>query len=173
MALVCLCRGNFYWPPHTTILFCSIFLDKIVLDTLKSRYHRSAPLGMHNLIKTKKISCDNPTLSEQIYESYLISKWAKPDDRIKLKSVKADIPALQALFSDEEEYIKGSNLTINYGFFCDMLLRQDAPVEQLFEAVGKLEIISITLDYGDNAQLIFESLNSTGLALQEGDKIRN
>ena len=48
MALVCLCRGNFYWPPHTTILFCSIFLDKIVLDTLKSRYHRSAPLGMNN-----------------------------------------------------------------------------------------------------------------------------
>ena len=47
MALVCLCRGNFYWPPHTTILFCSIFLDKIVLDTLKSRYHRSAPLGIH------------------------------------------------------------------------------------------------------------------------------
>lgn len=46
MALVCLCRGNFYWPPHTTILFCSIFLDKIVLDTLKSRYHRSAPLGI-------------------------------------------------------------------------------------------------------------------------------
>lgn len=49
MALVCLCRGNFYWPPHTTILFCSIFLDKIVLDTLKSRYHRSAPLGMLNI----------------------------------------------------------------------------------------------------------------------------
>lgn len=130
-------------------------------------------LAMHNLIKSKKISCENPTLSEQIYESYLISKWAKPDDRIKLKSVKADLPALQALFSDEEEHIKGSNLTINYGFFCDMLLRQDVSVEQLFEAVGKLEIISITLDYGDNAQLIFESLNSTGLALQEGDKIRN
>ena len=51
MALVCLCRGNFYWPPHTTILFCSIFLDKIVLDTLKSRYHRSAPLGIIHLIK--------------------------------------------------------------------------------------------------------------------------
>lgn len=51
MALVCLCRGNFYWPPHTTILFCSIFLDKIVLDTLKSRYHRSAPLGIPKLAK--------------------------------------------------------------------------------------------------------------------------
>ena len=51
MALVCLCRGNFYWPPHTTILFCSIFLDKIVLDTLKSRYHRSAPLGIAFFVK--------------------------------------------------------------------------------------------------------------------------
>ena len=51
MALVCLCRGNFYWPPHTTILFCSIFLDKIVLDTLKSRYHRSAPLGIPSFFK--------------------------------------------------------------------------------------------------------------------------
>lgn len=51
MALVCLCRGNFYWPPHTTILFCSIFLDKIVLDTLKSRYHRSAPLGIVILLR--------------------------------------------------------------------------------------------------------------------------
>ncbi len=45
MALVRLCRGIFYWPPHTTILFCSIFLDKFVLDTPKSRYHRSAPVG--------------------------------------------------------------------------------------------------------------------------------
>ena len=31
----------------------------------------------------------------------------------------------------------------------------------------------MTLDQDDNAQLIFESLNSTGLALTEGDKIRN
>lgn len=47
------------------------------------------------------------------------------------------------------------------------------PVADLYAAIGKLEIISITLDQGDNAQLIFESLNSTGLALIEGDKIRN
>lgn len=39
--------------------------------------------------------------------------------------------------------------------------------------IGKLEIISITPDHGGNAQLIFKSLNSTRLALEEGDKIRN
>lgn len=36
-----------------------------------------------------------------------------------------------------------------------------------------MEIISIQLNQDDNPQLIFESLNSTGLALSEGDKIRN
>ena len=36
-----------------------------------------------------------------------------------------------------------------------------------------MEIINIRLDRDDNPQLIFESLNSTGLDLSEGDKIRN
>ena len=40
-------------------------------------------------------------------------------------------------------------------------------------AIHSLEIISIRLDSDDNPQLIFESLNSTGLDLSEGDKIRN
>ena len=64
-------------------------------------------------------------------------------------------------------------MTINYRFFCDQLLKEELPVDALYEAIGKLQIISITLDGDDNAQLIFESLNSTGLALTEGDKIRN
>ncbi len=54
-----------------------------------------------------------------------------------------------------------------------ILIISSFPIADLYEAIGKLEIISITLDQGDNAQLIFESLNSTGLALTEGDKIRN
>ena len=46
-------------------------------------------------------------------------------------------------------------------------------IDELFDAICKLEIISIVLDNDDNPQLIFESLNSTGLDLSEGDKIRN
>ena len=34
-------------------------------------------------------------------------------------------------------------------------------------------VIDIKLDKDDDAQRIFESLNSTGLELSEGDKIRN
>ena len=50
---------------------------------------------------------------------------------------------------------------------------QSKGVDELYEAVTKLEIINITLTQDDNPQLIFESLNSTGVALSEGDKIRN
>lgn len=112
-------------------------------------------------------------MDEQISQRFLVSPWASEDDRIKLRPVKSDSEALAKLFGDEEDYDRSSNLTTNYQFFCDMVLKEEIPVADLYAAVGKLEIISITLDQGDNAQLIFESLNSTGLALTEGDKIRN
>lgn len=130
-------------------------------------------LAILNLIQQKKITAEEPQLDEQINERFLISKWAKEDDRIKLRPVKSDRDALLKLFGDEEDYDQSSNLTLNYKFFCNLLLREEIPVDDLYAAIGKLEIISITLDQGDNAQLIFESLNSTGLALTEGDKIRN
>lgn len=130
-------------------------------------------LAIRNLIAQGKITTTEGRLDEQISQRFLVSPWASEDDRIKLRPVKSDSEALAKLFGDEEDYDRSSNLTTNYQFFCDMVLKEEIPVADLYAAVGKLEIISITLDQGDNAQLIFESLNSTGLALTEGDKIRN
>ncbi|MFR2774426.1 MAG: DUF4268 domain-containing protein [Anaerostipes sp.] len=130
-------------------------------------------LAIRNLIAQGKVSTDEGKLDEQISQRFLVSPWASEDDKIKLRPVKSDREALVKLFGDEEDYDHSSNLTINYKFFYDMLLKEEVPVADLYAAIGKLEIISITLDQGDNAQLIFESLNSTGLALTEGDKIRN
>lgn len=130
-------------------------------------------LAMRNMLRSGRISSDEGRLDEQINQRFLISPWAKEDDQIKLRPVKSDREALTKLFGDEEDYDPASNLTLNYLFFCDQLLKDEVPVDELYSAIGKLEIISITLDPGDNAQLIFESLNSTGLALTEGDKIRN
>lgn len=130
-------------------------------------------LAIRNLISSKKVFAKEPRLDEQINERFLISKWAKEDDRIKLRPVKSDRDALHRLFGDEEDYDHSSNLTLNYKLFCNLILKEEISVDDLYSAIGKLEIISITLDQGDNAQLIFESLNSTGLALTEGDKIRN
>lgn len=130
-------------------------------------------LAIRNLIAQGKVKTDEGKLDEQISQRFLISPWASEDDKIKLRPVKSDREALIKLFGDEEDYDHSSNLTINYQFFYDMVMKEEVPVADLYAAIGKLEIISITLDQGDNAQLIFESLNSTGLALTEGDKIRN
>jgi hypothetical protein len=130
-------------------------------------------LAIRNLIAQGKVKTDEGKLDEQISQRFLISPWASEDDKIKLRPVKNDREALIKLFGDDEDYDRGSNLTINYQYFYDVLIKEEVPVADLYEAIGKLEIISITLDQGDNAQLIFESLNSTGLALTEGDKIRN
>ena len=130
-------------------------------------------LAISNMIKMGKVIPKENNLHEQIRQRFLISPWAGEGDRIKLRPVKTDRNALTKLFDEEEDFDRKSNLTINYEFFCSMILKEEVTVDDLFAAIGKLEIISITLDAGDNAQLIFESLNSTGLALAEGDKIRN
>ena len=131
-------------------------------------------LAIRNLIYKRRVIAQEDKLDEQIAQRFLIAPWAKEDDRIKLRPVKSDRDALTKLYSgDEEDYDPSSNLTLNYQFFCDMILKEEVSVDDLYAAIGKLQIISITLDQGDNAQLIFESLNSTGLALAEGDKIRN
>ena len=129
-------------------------------------------LAIRNLLIKKRITSAKENLNEQINQRFFFFFWANADDQIKLRPVKSDRAALARLF-DGEDYIPTSNLTINYRFFCEQLLRHEISVDDLFMAISKLEIISITLDNSDNAQLIFESLNSTGLALTEGDKIRN
>lgn len=62
---------------------------------------------------------------------------------------------------------------MNYNYFYDRIQKQEITIDQLFDAICSLEIINITLNNEDNPQLIFESFNSTGLDLSEGDKIRN
>lgn len=130
-------------------------------------------LAMSNLVRDGRIHSDEQDLNEQILQRFVIAPWAKKDDKIKLLPVRGDRDALLKLFGPVEDYDRSSNLTINYQYFYDQLLREEITVDQLYEAINKLQIISVTLDADDDPQLIFESLNSTGLALSEGDKIRN
>lgn len=130
-------------------------------------------LAMYTLLEQKVVVPAKATLSERIYEEYLVDKWQDEDTRIKLKPVKNDQNAFGKLFGDVEEHINESNLTINYNYFYERIQKQEITVDELFDAICRLEIISITLGQDDNPQLIFESLNSTGVALSEGDKIRN
>lgn len=130
-------------------------------------------LAMYNLMKAGTIVPAQANLADKIYKTYLIDEWQEDETRIKLKPVKNDQKAFGMLFKEEEDYIRESNLTINYNFFCAQIQKELISIDELYTAITRLEIINITLNHYDNPQLIFESLNSTGLALSEGDKIRN
>ena len=130
-------------------------------------------LAMYNLMDKGILMPETANLKQRIYEEYLVDKWQPENTRIKLKPVKNDQRAFGMLFSNPSEYIKESNLTVNYSYFYDRIQKQEITLDQLYNAICCLEIINIRLDMEDNPQLIFESLNSTGLDLSEGDKIRN
>lgn len=67
-----------------------------------------------------------------------------------------------------------SRILENYKYFAGKILENELLPDKIYEAIGKLQIVSITLDRTtDDAQAIFESLNSTGKALSESDLIRN
>ncbi|MCR5202332.1 MAG: DUF4268 domain-containing protein [Lachnospiraceae bacterium] len=130
-------------------------------------------LAMYNLIKNEVLEPEDPSISEEIFDNFLVDKYKKGETRIKLKPVKNDQKAFGKLFESEEDYIRGSNLTTNYNYFYDRIQKQEITLDELYDAICMLEVINITLSGEDNPQLIFESLNSTGLDLSEGDKIRN
>ena len=117
-----------------------------------------------------------------IEKGYLVDEWARDEQKLRLKLIKSDSAALEAVLADAcpqdpslpaPELVMNSNVTQNYLYFKDRLASMPVSVDQLIEAIEHLCVIDITLDPTDDAQLIFESLNSTGLDLSEADKIRN
>lgn len=67
-----------------------------------------------------------------------------------------------------------SRLIINYQYFQNKLEHTKLDPEVLYQSISNLNIVEITLTGDqDNAQEIFESLNSTGKSLAQSDLIRN
>ena len=131
-------------------------------------------LAMCKLMTNGVLTPDSRSLPNKIMETILIDKYHDEEEKpCKLCPVKNDQEAYKRLFGDEPDYIPDSNMTINFQYFYDRIQKQEITIDQLYEAICKLVIINITLKQEDDPQLIFESLNSTGLALTEGDKIRN
>ena len=130
-------------------------------------------LAIYHLLSSGKMVSRDHQLTDKILKKYLIDEYEPEEKRIKLKPIKNDQKAFGILFDQDEEYIPDSNLTINYRYFYDRIQHGELDIDELFDAICKLEIINISLNHEDDPQLIFESLNSTGLNLSEGDKIRN
>lgn len=110
--------------------------------------------------------------ADRIRREWLIDEYDEVE-KLKLKLVKDDQEAFARVVNGDDELVEGSNVTENYRYLLERIERTNLNAEMLRGAIKALTVIDIRLEKDDNAQLIFESLNSTGLALSEGDKIRN
>ena len=86
---------------------------------------------------------------------------------------RTDNEALVALMAGQTlSAVSAEAVRENYEFFRERLA--DADVGRIYAGIAKLVIVDVSLTRGhDDPQMIFESLNSTGLDLTQADLIRN
>lgn len=118
---------------------------------------------------------DTTINSRRIDNMLLKNEYEVGDERYKLLLTETDRDILIRLVESKPipDGTK-SRLIDNYIFFSGKIADRDLQPAEIYESIGKLQIVNITLDRTmDDAQAIFESLNSTGKELSESDLIRN
>ena len=97
--------------------------------------------------------------------------------KMKLKPAKDNNDQLLDLIYDKHDKIDTAcEIYRNYEHFCDLIREQQSEgvtVSDIYRGMGLLTVAVIQLDDNDNAQEIFERINSTGIPLSLSDKIRN
>lgn len=97
--------------------------------------------------------------------------------KMKLKPAKNNNDQLLNLIYDKHEKIDPScEIYRNYEHFCELIKTKQAEgisVSAIYYGISMLTVAVIQLDDRDNAQEIFERINSTGIPLSLSDKIRN
>ena len=117
-------------------------------------------------------SDDGPTVKR--IDAYFLRNLQEEGEReVKLKLRRHDDATLQALINGQSEPATPSpRVRDNYDLFRELL--EDADPEAVYRGLNRLLLVDVTLDRGiDDPQLIFESLNSTGVDLSPSDLIRN
>ena len=116
---------------------------------------------------------ESDLLNHDKYSDYDIDTGSK----LKLKPVKSDNSQLLNLMNGHYDSVDRScDLWRNYMLFRDCIREcksQGSSVKDIYRGLEKLICAKIRLDADDNAQEIFERINSTGLPLNLADKIRN
>lgn len=98
--------------------------------------------------------------------------------KLRLKPIKSDKEAFDLVMQDRWNEIQGrSHIKENYKFFTkeiDNYISKGYRIEEIYGAFLRLKIIAIGLDpCEDDPQVVFESINATGVQLKELDLIRN
>lgn len=106
---------------------------------------------------------------------YLLNPEEDGERRFKLLLSQTDKASLVALLSGQPRPKQASlRIEANFGLFEKWVAAAKGDLAALCRGITKLIVVDISLNRdGDNPQLIFESLNSTGRKLSQADLIRN
>ena len=128
-------------------------------------------LALGNVIDEGDVDIDIDL--KRLSNYYLFNAQEEGESRYKLLLTKKDKETLINLLENRALPAMSSTLLKeNYRFFEDRI--RDTNLKDVYEGIQKLKIVGIMLERSeDNPQLIFESLNSTGLNLSPADLIRN
>ncbi len=120
-------------------------------------------------------SIEEVVFNHDTYDTYDVDTSSK----LKLKPIKSDNQQLYLLMENKfDEIDQTSGIWTNYNVFKNLineLLEQDPKmdVKMIYRGVERLICARIGLDEKDNAQEIFERINSYGVPLNLADLIRN
>lgn len=130
-------------------------------------------LALVHAIEQGEVDEGEPGVARRLMRNYLTLDEGS-DQKFKLKPVKDDRDSYAKLFGAEQHFNEKSKITSNYRYFRDRLRNTPYDAKTLWnQGISQLEVMLCDLEEHDNPQRIFESLNSTGLALKESDKVRN
>lgn len=116
---------------------------------------------------------DEVSTPEELDDYYLRNRHGKGDRRHKLHLRRADHDTLNALLDGKEfPEVASERVKENFIFLRDLVAQAD--VQTVYAGIKKLVVVDVCLTRGqDDPQMIFESLNSTGVDLTQADLIRN
>ena len=106
---------------------------------------------------------------------YLLNPEEEGDRHYKLVLSQTDKASLTAIVSGNEQPKEPSlRITENFALFESWIAARQGDLSAVCKGLAKLVVVDIALNRDqDNPQLIFESMNSTGLELSQADLIRN
>lgn len=132
--------------------------------------------ALANHFESKNISELLETFSaKKLRNYYLLNPDEEGERHFKLLLSENDKESLLAILQGSPMPAESSRrINENYALFQKLIVQHENELEAICQGLAKLVIVDVSLDRSqDNPQLIFESMNSTGLELSQADLIRN
>lgn len=131
-------------------------------------------MALRDHLKQEEVPMAQADSPVALQNQYLVNPYVdRPELRSKLQLRRVDNEWLQHLLLDAPEpKNQQSQVSPNLAYLRGLISAADA--NRVLKGIGRLMIVSVALSPGqDNPQLIFESLNSTGVKLAQADLVRN